>query len=341
MKRYLVIQTAFIGDAILTLPLVQVLKNFDVGAGVDVLVIPRTSELFSNHPAVNQVHIFDKRGKDNGLAGLRRFAHLIAEQSYDVALIPHRSMRSALLAWLGKVPCRIGFDRSAGWFLMTQTIRYEPSVHEVERNLSLLRPLGIQWAGKELPSLFPTPADVQKVDEFLEDSGLSKASALIGIAPGSVWQTKRWLKERYADITRNLAQEGFSPVLIGGKEDEQLCQEIKAGIPSNRITISAGRLSVLESAELIRRCKALVSNDSAPMHLAVAMRTPVLAIFGSTVPEFGFAPYGDHSVILETKGLSCRPCSVHGSQRCPIKTFDCMVNICAEAVFNKVREMVI
>jgi len=341
MKHYLVIQTAFIGDAVLTLPLVQVLKKVDVEAAIDILVIPRTSELFSSHPAVRQVLCFDKRGKDNGLSGLRRFARLMAERKYDVALVPHRSLRSALLARLARIPSRIGFDKSAGWFLMTQRVQYEPSLHEVERNLSLLRPLGIQVAEKELPSLFPTPADVQKVDEFLDSSGLTKASALIGIAPGSVWQTKRWLKERYAEVTRNLIDDEFSAVLVGGIEDVQLCQEIKAWIPSDRVAISAGRLSVLQSAELIRRCKALVSNDSAPLHLAVAMRTPVLAIFGSTVPEFGFAPYGDHSVTLGTNGLSCRPCSVHGSQRCPIKTFDCMVNISTEAVFNKVREMVV
>lgn len=339
MKRYLVIQTAFIGDAVLTLPLVQVLKKVDVEASVDVLVIPRTSELFSNHPAINQVLVFDKRGKDSGLAGLRRFAHFIAGTKYDVALVPHRSIRSALLPWLGRIPSRIGFDRSAGWFLMTQTVRYDPSVHEVKRNLSLLRPLGIQWAGKELPSLFPTATDVQKVNEFLEDSGLSKSSPFIGIAPGSAWQTKRWLK-RFAEIAKSLVLEGVPSVLVGGKEDEQLCLEIKAGTASNRVAISAGHLSVIQSAELIRRCRILVSNDSAPMHLAVAMRTPVLAIFGSTVPGFGFAPYGNHSVVVETNNLPCRPCSVHGSQRCPIKTFDCMVNISASAVFNKVREMV-
>jgi heptosyltransferase-2 len=340
MKRYLVIQTAFIGDAVLTLPLAQVLKKVDVEASVDVLVIPRTSELFSNHPAINQVLVFDKRGKDSGLAGLRRFAHFIAGTKYDVALVPHRSIRSALLPWLGRIPSRIGFDRSAGWFLMTQTVRYDPSMHEVKRNLSLLQALGIQWPGKELPNLFPTSADVQKVDAFLEGSGLSKSSPFIGIAPGSAWQTKRWLKERFAEIAKSLALEGFSPVLIGGKEDEQLCQEIKAGTASNRVAISAGYLSVIQSAELIRRCRVLVSNDSAPMHLGVAMRTPVLAIFGSTVQGFGFAPYGNHSVVVETNDLPCRPCSVHGSQRCPVKTFDCMVNISASAVFNKVREMV-
>jgi heptosyltransferase-2 len=340
MKRYLVIQTAFIGDAVLTLPLVQVLKKVDVDASVDVLVIPRTSELFSNHPAIHHVHIIDKRGKDSGLAGLRRFAHLIAEAKYDVALIPHRSMRSALLPWLGRIPSRIGFDRSAGWFLMNQTIRYEPSLHEVERNLSLLQPLGIRWAVKELPSLFPTAADIEEVDHLLENPSLTKASAPIGIAPGSVWKTKRWLKERYTDLVRDLVRNGFSVVLVGGKEDELLCQEIVTGVDSQRAVNAAGQLSLLQSAELIRRCRVFISNDSAPMHLAVAMRTPVLAIFGSTVPGFGFAPYGDHCVVVETNDLPCRPCSVHGSQRCPIKTFDCMVSISASAVFNKVREMV-
>jgi len=341
MKRYLVIQTAFIGDAVLTLPLIQVLKKVDVGASVDVLVIPRTSELFSSHPAVERVIVFDKRGRDSGLRGMRQVARAIAERRYDVALIPHRSMRSALLPWLGKIPTRIGFDRSAGWFLMTQTVRYEPSLHEVERNLSLLQPLGIQWAERELPSLFPTAADVQRVDQLLENSSLTKSTPLIGIAPGSVWKTKRWLKERYTDLVRDLVRNGFSVILVGGKEDELLCQEIMTRVDSQRAMSTAGQLSLLQSAELIRRCRVFISNDSAPMHLAVAMRTPVLAIFGATVPEFGFAPYGNHSVILETKGLPCRPCSVHGGQRCPIRTFDCMMNISTEAVFEKVREMVV
>jgi heptosyltransferase-2 len=339
MKRYLVIQTAYIGDAILTLPLIQALKKVEVETSIDVLVIPRTSGLFSNHPAVSEVLIFDKSGRDRGFNGFRRVSRLIVQHRYEAALVPHRSIRSALLPWLSRIGTRIGFDRSAGWFLLTQTVRYEQSLHEIDRNLSLLEPLGVHLDGKILPDLYPSEEDIQTVDAFLAQSNLSDPSSLIGIAPGSVWNTKRWLKERYAELARRLVEQGFSIALVGGEQDRRLCQEIEGGAASSRIAVAAGQLSLLQSAELIRRCKAFVSNDSAPLHLATAMRTPVVAIFGSTVPEFGFAPYGDKSVVIETKGLSCRPCSAHGRQRCPIKTFECMENISTEQVFNKVQEM--
>jgi heptosyltransferase-2 len=340
MKRFLVIQTAFIGDAILTLPLIQSLKKVEVETSVDVLVIPRTSALFSNHPAVSEILIFDKNGGDRGFTGLRRVARLIARHHYGAALVPHRSIRSALLPWLSRIPTRIGFDRSAGWFLLTQTVRYEQSLHEVDRNLSLLEPLGIHLDGKILPDLYPSEEDIRAVDAFLVQSNLKDQSSLIGIAPGSVWNTKRWLRERYAELAKRFVEQGLAVVLVGGGQDKPLCREIQATSASQRVAVAAGELSLLQSAELIRRCKAFVSNDSAPLHLATAMRTPVVAIFGSTVPEFGFAPYGDRSVVIETKGLSCRPCSVHGRQRCPVKTFECMENISTELVFNKVQEMV-
>jgi heptosyltransferase-2 len=339
MKRFLVIQTAFIGDAILTLPLIQALKKVEVETSVDVLVTPRTSGLFSNHPAVNEILIFDKNNRDRGFTGLGRVARLIAQHRYEAALVPHRSIRSALLPWLGRIPTRIGFDRSAGWFLLTQTVRYEQSLHEVDRNLSLLKPLGMNLDEKLLPDLYPSEEDIQAVDAFLAQSNLRDPSSLVGIAPGSVWNTKRWLKERYAELTRRFVEQGLAVVLVGGEQDKPLCREIQAAVASPQVVTAAGYLSLLQSAELIRRCRAFVSNDSAPLHLATAMRTPVVAIFGSTVPEFGFAPYGDKSVVLETKGLSCRPCSAHGRQRCPIKTFECMENISTELVFNKVQEM--
>jgi heptosyltransferase-2 len=340
MKRYLVIQTAFIGDAILTLPLIQALNRAEAEASVDVLVIPRTSGLFSNHPAVDEILIFDKNGRDRGLTGLQRVARLITQRQYETALVPHRSIRSALLPWLSRIPTRIGFDRSAGWFLLTQTVRYEQSSHEVDRNLNLLEPLGIHPDGKILPDLYPSEEDVRAVDAFLMRSNLMDRSSLVGIAPGSVWNTKRWLKERYAELARRFVEEGLAVVFVGGEQDKPLCQEIQGAAASPQVGTAAGYLSLLQSAELIRRCKAFVSNDSAPLHLATAMRTPVVAIFGSTVPEFGFAPYGDKSVVLETKGLSCRPCTTHGRQQCPIKTFECMENISTELVFNKVREIV-
>jgi heptosyltransferase-2 len=341
MRKCLVIQTAFIGDAILTLPVFQVLKRVEPSTSVDALVIPRTAELFRTHPAVTRVITFDKRGEDQGLRGLRNIVGEIRQQRYDAAIIPHRSIRSAMIALLGGIPMRIGFDRSAGWLLLNERVSYDSRLHEIERNLSLLAPLGIPFNGKESPKLYPTSSDAQVIDEFLSSHGFQSRDRFIGVAPGSVWKTKRWLEESFVETIRRFVRDQHNVVLIGGKEDEELCSRIRDQVGSSQVAVAAGTLSLLQSAELIRRCAVLLTNDSAPMHLAVAMGTSVIALYGATVPEFGFAPYGNHSVVLETKGLACRPCSIHGGNRCPIETFDCMRRISTDSVVKSVKEMLV
>ncbi len=251
MRKILVIQTAFIGDAVLTLPIFQVLRGVEPTASIDALVIPKTAELFQTHPAVAEVVTFDKRGEDRGLAGLRRVAGKIRDERYDVAIIPHRSIRSAMLALLGNIPMRIGFDRSAGWFLLNERIQYDPRRHEVERNLSLLAPLGIVWREKEFPRLYPSSRDVEGVEEFLSKSNFRNGSGLIGVAPGSVWKTKRWLEERFTELVGRLVGEEYNVVLVGGEEDEELSTRIKTQVNSSRVSVSAGSLGLLQSAEQI------------------------------------------------------------------------------------------
>ncbi len=161
---------------------------------------------------------------------------------------------------------------------------------------------------------------------------------LIAIAPGSVWNTKRWLPERFAGLADALLSAGMRVAFIGGRDDLALCKEIAAMVRAGDVAIAAGAFSILQSAELIRRCETLVTNDSAPLHLAVAMRTRVVAVFGATVPAFGFDPYGERDRVFETMGLSCRPCSIHGGDVCPIRTFDCMKRISVGDVLEAVRQ---
>lgn len=335
IKRILVIQTAFIGDVILTLPLVQALKEFFAQSAIDIVVVPRSAEVCSNHPAVSSIIRFDKGGSAKGVGGLLRTARGLRNTGYDLALIPHRSLRSAALAFLAGIPLRVGFDRSAGRFLFTSTVRYDGDVHEIERNLSLLSAYGIETPAKILPRVYPGPAEKDAVDRLLSAERV-RPGALIAIAPGTVWNTKRWLKERFAALAAMSIAEGKNVVLVGGKDDVSLCEEIAAKVGGEKVLNATGKLSLLGSAELLRRCALLVSNDSAPMHLAVAVGTPVVAIFGATVPEFGFSPAGVHDEVVEVRGLSCRPCSSHGGDECPIKTFDCMLNITPERVMAKV-----
>ncbi|HTP81226.1 MAG TPA: putative lipopolysaccharide heptosyltransferase III [Bacteroidota bacterium] len=338
VERIIVIQTAFIGDVILTLPLIQILRKKFPSARLDVVVVPRAANLLDHHPAVSNIVPYDKRGRQRGLGGFMEMVRRLRAERYDLALVPHRSLRSAALARASKVPVCIGFRTSVGRMLMTATVPYLAGVHEVERNMALLKPLGIDVAVRELPTLYPSAADEARVDAWLTAIMPGIEGALIGVAPGTIWNTKRWPKERFALVAQALAAQGNRVVLIGGPEDASLAGEIASTVNDRRVATAAGALTLLESAALIRRCQQLITNDSAPMHMAVAMRTPVIALFGATVPAFGFAPYGEHDTVVETNGLSCRPCSIHGGDRCPIGTFDCMLHISADRVVRLVNE---
>jgi heptosyltransferase II len=330
-----VIQTAFIGDAVLTLPLVQAVRKKYPASTVDIVVTPKSKDLFVNHPDIREPIVFDKRGRDKGIGGLLRMARHLQSRSYDLALIPHRSLRSAALALLAGIPARIGFDRSAGRLFLTGTAMYRKDLHEIDRNLSLLEAIGLGHVARELPRLFPSEADRKKVDRLLIELEVGTLDNLVAIAPGTIWNTKRWPKERFASLAVNLDEVGAEVVLIGGVEDEGICNEIRNLSSSSHVYDASGSLTLLQSAELIKRCRLLICNDSAPLHLATAVGTPVVAIFGATVPEFGFGPTGPMDVVVEIKGLKCRPCTSHGGAKCPIKTFECMYEITQDRVFRE------
>lgn len=337
--KILIVQTAFIGDVVLALPLAQVLREKLPDSKIDFVTIPRAAGLTANHPAINNVIIYDKRGKDKGIIGLLRLAKQLKTQSYDVAIVPHRSIRSALLVYLAGCIKRIGFNRSAGKFLFTDVVRYPASMHEVQRNITLLRPMAILQQSKESPTVYPTDEDRKIVDKLLFDEELLDTKKLIAVAPGAVWNTKRWTEDGYIELIKKLVNGGYLVAMVGGTEDGPLCDKIIKAVGLGRVFNSAGKLSLLQSAELIKRCRVLVSNDSAPVHLAAAVNTPVVAIFGATVPAFGFGPYSEGSAVVQINDLKCRPCAIHGGNKCPIKTFDCMKRITHEMVFDKVMRV--
>ena len=329
----LVIQTAFVGDVVLSTPLFEAART-RLGAGrVGAVVRPGTADLLRNNPHIDDIVIYDKKGGQKGPLELFRLAGRLRDASYDAAVIPHRSFRSALLGYLAGIPVRVGFDRSAGKLLLTERVSYR-SVHEVERNLALLASWGVDTEGIH-PALYPDDVDRERVDALMRDSGVAQAEPICGVSPGSVWATKRWLPGRYAELIRLLAEAyGYRSVLFGSSEDRPLCTEIatESGVdPLN----AAGQLTLLQSAALAARCSVFVSNDTGMGHVAAAMNVPVAAVFGPTVPAFGFVPYGQGHQVVET-AMDCRPCSAHGGDRCPIGTHDCMRGIAVERVIEAV-----
>jgi heptosyltransferase-2 len=339
-SRIAVLQTSFPGDVILTLPVFQVLRVRFPHARLALVTTPAAAGVAAGHPAIDAVFVYDKRGDDRGLSGLLRMGKALRAWAPDLFLVPHRSLRSAVVALLARAPRRVGFGTSAGRLLLTDRVPYNPGAHEIERNLGLVTAVTGTKEGVALPVLVPSDTDRRQVEDLLTGwmavDPKAAGRSVIGVAPGSVWATKRWPADRFATLCRTLVDQGCAVVLVGGSEDKELCDRIRTEAGSSGICVAAGHLSLLASAALLQRCSIAVTNDSAPMHLAVGVGTPVVALFGATVPRFGFAPLGPRDSILETLGLACRPCSIHGGPTCPTGTFECMLNISPETVVARV-----
>jgi len=327
----LVIQTSFLGDTVLTTPLLVRLAR---DGPVDVVVTPGAAGLVANHPAVREAIVYDKRGRDRGIGGFLRLVARLRAPRYGAAFLAQGSARSAALARAAGIPRRVGFQTSAGRPLYTVRVPYVANAHHAERLLALADPdMAIALAGtRPRPSLFPGPGEREAVDAIL--GGLAASGdALVGFAPGSVWGTKQW--PEYPTLARALAP-AARIVVIGSAADTPLAQAIVAAAGGRAID-ATGRMSLLASAELIRRVGVLVTNDSAPLHLASAMDTPTVALFGPTVPAFGFGPLATRSVVAGVESLTCRPCDRHGPRTCPLGHWRCMREITADSVAQIVR----
>jgi heptosyltransferase II len=331
----LLVDTSFLGDVLCAEPMVRVAANIWDDEPLDFLAGPGGAQILQGHPDIRSLRIFDKRGADKGLGGLRRMAKSLRRQHYARAICSHRSWRTAALLRLAGIPERVGFHNASAAWLYSQRIPYRKELHEVQRNLELLG--GGAW---QAPRMYPGPAERARAQELLaqlpQAADGSKARP-IALAPGSIWATKRWPAERWSELLRGLQQAGQACVLLGGPDDAALCAEIQAAAQVDALDLS-GQTSLRESAAVLELCSTLVSNDSAPMHLGVAAGIPVVAVFCSTVPAFGFAPRGPRDLVLEVEGLACRPCGIHGHPSCPEKHFRCGLDMPAERVMRAALE---
>lgn len=337
-KKVLVLQSAFLGDSLLTIPLLRRLKELLPGARVTVLTLEKTAPIFRDCGWADEVLVDDKRGRHGGVFGPGRIAGELKARGFDLAVIPHRSLRSALVAWLAGIPRRVGFSTSAGRFLLTDAVPFSWLMHDLERNLALVLPLGAGAgaapSADEPRYLVPPKALPEALAANLAAAGVGPGDRLVGVHPGAAWATKRWLPERYAELCRRLRAEGAKAVLIGGPTDAALCAAIAKD--SGAVDL-AGRTDLDQLKALMGRLSLFVTNDSGPMHLAAAAGVPTVAIFGPTTRELGFFPYGPEHRVVEAD-LACRPCGLHGGRECPEGHFLCMRLITAERVHDACRE---
>lgn len=338
-EKILVVQTSFLGDVVLMTPLLSEIKRRFPQAKLGVLCSPQAGTLLGRHPGVDEVIVDDKRSGSGGLGGLWRKAREIRKRGYTLALSPHKSFRSALLLLLAGIPHRVGFRQSAGWFFFHERVDRDPDSHDVERNLSLLRPFGIepQECGRDLRVEVDDDSR-EAVERLFRSLGVERNGITFGINPGSVWATKRWRPEGYAELMVQLKQRYRCTILLfGGPEDCDTVTKIQALSGDVGVNL-AGRLSLRELPCALDWCDVFITNDSGPMHIAVARGIPVVAVFCATTSALGFYPYSSKAAVVE-KDLACRPCSSHGGRRCPLGTEDCMRLIKADDMLHAVERV--
>jgi heptosyltransferase-2 len=327
----LVVQTSFLGDVVLTTPLIAELAQ---RGPVDVLTTPEGSTILRNNRDIRTLIVYDRRRCDRGMAGFARTVRTIRSiRDCDSAYLAQGSWRSALLVTASGIPRRVGFNTSEGRRLYTELVDYRGDRHHAERLWWLAAGASQTQPAREqvTPRLFPSLADEREVEDLLRDELADSSRPFIVLAPGSAWGTKRW--PYYPELAVKAA-EHWNVAVVGGPAEVEAGQTIVAQLPEGAGVNAAGRLGILASAALIGRAAALVSNDSAPQHLASAMNTPTVSVFGPTVPEFGFGPLARSSVIAGHDSLSCRPCDRHGPQRCPLGHWRCMREVSSSEVFG-------
>ncbi len=326
MEKILLVQTAFIGDVILATPLVEKLHEYFPEAQIDFLLRKGNEPLLDNHPFIHEVLVWDK--KTNKYPNLLRLIRTVRSRRYDLVVNLQRFFSSGLLTVLSGAKTTVGFDKNPLSALFSKSARHrigtkEQTVHEIERNHSLILPWTDHQAAK--PKIYPSSKDFAKV---------ILAKKYICIAPATVWFTKQLPLEKWQKMMDGVGED-TTIFLLGGPADRELCETLKSLSAHPDVQNLAGKLSILESAALMKGALMNFVNDSAPLHLTSAVNAPVTAVYCSTAPHLGFTPLSDQSFIVETTELlSCRPCGLHGRKACPKRHFKCS-EIAVERLLSK------
>ncbi|HYJ38895.1 MAG TPA: glycosyltransferase family 9 protein [Chitinophagaceae bacterium] len=318
MQKFLIIQTAFIGDVVLATGLIEKLHQHFPKAEIDVLLRKGNESLLTNHPFLHELLVWDK--KKNKQKNLLNMLSKVRAKGYDKVINLQRFAATGILTAFSGGKETIGFDKNPFSFLFSKKVNHiiKEGQHEIDRNHELIRSFTDEVPAK--PRLYPSPEDFDFTKEF-------KHLPYVCVAPASVWFTKQFPKEKWISFIDKLPAE-LKVYLIGAPSDQSMCAQIIAASTHQHLISLAGKLSFLQSAALMKDAVMNYVNDSAPLHFASAVNAPTTAVYCSTVPSFGFGPLSDERFIVEkSEKLYCRPCGLHGYKACPEGHFRCALEI--------------
>ena len=358
MSVNLVVQTAFLGDLLLSIPLFKRTRLLWPEQKIFLVCRKGFGEFFKKLDLVDEVFEITK----GNAATYERIQAELSRYQIERVISPHESFRTAWLCRPLDAKVKVSFSHWWNEWIFTESITKPQHLPDAIRQLSLLTPFDqelkrliqdydetqVPYAKSEKGQLTMPPAwaSMSLRDKFLSDTKEWQTTQerlklapfsdqTVLIFPGSVWATKRWTEQGFIDATKKIAE--LAPVYImGGPGEEELCERVAqaAGVRS-----LCGQTSVYQSALLMSRSSLVIANDSASGHLAAVAQVPLLSIFGPTVLDFGYRPWTGHAYVMEVEGLPCRPCGKHGHKECPIKTHQCMKDISSEQVINLARQL--
>jgi len=330
MQKILVIQTAFIGDVVLATALLESLHAQYPLAVMDVLVRQGNESLLNAHPFIHEVIVWNKK-KQKYIHWLK-ILFQIRKANYDAVVNVQRFAATGLWTALSKAKFKIGFNKNPFSFLFTHSIKHleiEAGMHEINRNHQLIQ----IWGPIVLvpPKLYPTAQDLELIKKYQDQP-------YICIAPASVWYTKQYPLSAWVKFLQALPFDG--PIYILGGAGDRIIGEKMMKTTNKQLINLAGEIGFLASAALQAKAVLNYVNDSAPMHFASAMNAPVVAIYCSTIPAFGYGPLSDQSFVVQTQeNLACRPCGLHGKKKCPLTHFNCAHSIQIQELTNPLLQV--
>ena len=332
----LVIQTAFLGDLILTIPVLQRIKKKYPSQKLAIVCKKGLGEFLLNEKIVDLV--FEVQKSNN--VDYKKIVNELGKLKINNLYCIHRSFRSLIFASRIKARRKVGFSSLLGFWVFDDTIEFVKDYPDVLRKFKILETtdeeVRREFIKEDFSNLNRMESEVPGFFSFGSSMPHSKTKK-IGVFPGSVWATKRWTVEGYSQLVRKLLEKGYSVDLHGGPDERELCLSIAKEAGGGEVM--AGQMSIAETVASIPNYDLIITNDSSPTHMAAFKDVAVVSVFGPTVLDQGFRPWSNRARVVENKTLACRPCGAHGHQVCPLTHHDCMKSIDSEQVLAAAQEL--
>lgn len=337
-KKILLVRTDRIGDVILTTPAIRALRKHFPASYLAMMVQSYTADVIKNNPYLNEVIIYDKGGRHKSILASLKFANDLARKKFDLVFIFHPTNRVNIITFLAGIPERIGYNKKFG-FLLTRKIKdekYKGEKHEIEYNLDIIKIRGVGAFEKE-PEIFLSDEDKQYAEKFLEENQLNGNVPIVALQPGASCPSRRWPVENFAEMGMKLKE--FSPVnfmIIGGNEESFLLEELKRLLGGKAIIVQGMDLGKL--AAILKQASLFISTDTGPAHIAAAVKTPGIVIFGRKQPGLSprrWRPWGNTQVIFH-RDVGCDICLAHNCD----KGFKCLKAVTPQEVFKAAQKIV-